>query len=161
MMSKKLLILTGSQGLWLVTAAWSWAAVQPESLTVGYASFSGHYVPMWIAVEDGLGKKYGLDLKAVYAGRMRPQQLLVSGDVPIVIATGSGALTSHILGAKDQVIVANFIDKVGGGIYARGEIKRPEDLRGKTVALVARARFPIRLPGMSCARNWVSCPTAM
>ena len=114
MTSKNLLILTGSFGLWLMAAAWSLAAVQLESLTVGYASFSGHYVPMWIAVEDGLGKKYGLDLKAVYAGRMRPQQLLVSGDVPIVIATGSGALTSHILGAKDQVIVASFINKSRG-----------------------------------------------
>jgi ABC-type nitrate/sulfonate/bicarbonate transport system substrate-binding protein len=31
--------------------------------------------------------------------------------------------------------VANFIDKVGGGIYARSEIKRPEDLRGKTVGV--------------------------
>jgi ABC-type nitrate/sulfonate/bicarbonate transport system substrate-binding protein len=111
------------------------AAVQLDSLTVGYSSFSGHYTPVWIAVEDRLGRKYGLDLKVVYAGRMRPQQLLVSGEIPIVIATGSGALTSHILGVKDQVIVANFIDKVGGGIYARSEIKRPEDLRGKTVGV--------------------------
>jgi ABC-type nitrate/sulfonate/bicarbonate transport system substrate-binding protein len=135
MTSKKLLILTGSFGLWLVAAAWSLAAVQLESLTVGYASFSGHYVPMWIAVEDALGKKYGLDLKAVYAGRMRPQQLLVSGDVPIVIATGSGALTSHILGAKDQVIVASFINKVGGAIYSKSEIKSAEDLRGKVIGV--------------------------
>jgi ABC-type nitrate/sulfonate/bicarbonate transport system substrate-binding protein len=50
------------------------AATQLDPVTVGYASFSGHYTSMWIAVEDGLGKKYGIDLKAVYAGRMRPQQ---------------------------------------------------------------------------------------
>jgi ABC-type nitrate/sulfonate/bicarbonate transport system substrate-binding protein len=111
------------------------AATQLDQVTVGYASFSGHYTSMWIAVEDGLGKKYGIDLKAVYAGRMRPQQLLVSGDVPVGIATGSGALTSHIVGAKDQVIVANFINKVGGAIYAKPEIKTPEDLRGKTIAV--------------------------
>jgi ABC-type nitrate/sulfonate/bicarbonate transport system substrate-binding protein len=120
---------------WVVSVSGAGAAVQLDSLTVGYSSFSGHYTPVWIAVEDRLGRKYGLDLKVVYAGRMRPQQLLVSGEIPIVIATGSGALTSHILGVKDQVIVANFIDKVGGGIYARSEIKRPEDLRGKTVGV--------------------------
>jgi hypothetical protein len=57
-------------------------------------------------VEDRLGRKYGLDLKAVYAGRVRPQQLLASGEVPLVIASGSGAVTSHVLGVKDQVIVA-------------------------------------------------------
>jgi hypothetical protein len=56
MTSKKFLILTGSLGFWVAATAWSLAAVQLESLTVGYASFSGHYVPLWIAVEDGLGK---------------------------------------------------------------------------------------------------------
>jgi ABC-type nitrate/sulfonate/bicarbonate transport system substrate-binding protein len=119
----------------LASASRVMAAVPLDNVTVGYASFSGHYTPMWIAVEDGLGKKYGIDLKAVYAGRMRPQQLLMSGDVPVVIATGSGALTSHILGVKDQVIVANFINKVGGAIYSKNEIKGPEDLRGKTLGV--------------------------
>ena len=126
----------------LAVLSWCWTAVAGagaathlDNVTVGYASFSGHYTPMWIAVEDALGKKYGIDLKAVYAGRMRPQQLLMSGDVPMVIATGSGALTSHIVGAKDQVIVANFINKVGGAIYSKPEIKTPEDLRGKTIGV--------------------------
>ena len=75
-----------------------YAASTSESLTIGYSSFSGHYVPLWIAIEDHLGKKYGLDLKAVYAGRARPQQLLMSGEMLFVVATGTGALTSHVLG---------------------------------------------------------------
>jgi len=93
---------------------------------------------MWIAVEDRIGRKYGIELKAIYAGRLRPQQLLMSGDVPIVVATGSGALTSHVLGSKDQVIVAINMTKVGGGIFARSEIRSGEDLRGKTIG-VSRA----------------------
>ena len=135
MTGRKFLIAVSWLGWWVVAASWVGAAGQLDNVTVGYASFSGHYTPMWIAVEDGLGRKHGIDLKAVYAGRMRPQQLLVSGDVPIVIATGSGALTSHILGAKEQVIVANFINKVGGAIYSKSEIKSPEDLRGKVVGV--------------------------
>jgi ABC-type nitrate/sulfonate/bicarbonate transport system substrate-binding protein len=135
-MSSKIVVTAWSMlWIWLVSVCCAIAATPLENVTVGYASFSGHYTPMWIAMEDGLGKKHGIDLKAVYAGRMRPQQLLMSGDVPVVIATGSGALTSHILGVKDQVIVANFINKVGGAIYAKSEIKGPEDLRGKTVGV--------------------------
>jgi NitT/TauT family transport system substrate-binding protein len=134
MHQKILALLAALSWCWIAVAS-AVAATQLDPVTVGYASFSGHYTSMWIAVEDGLGKKYGIDLKAVYAGRMRPQQLLVSGDVPVVIATGSGALTSHIVGAKDQVIVANFINKVGGAIYAKPEIKTPEDLRGKTIGV--------------------------
>jgi len=89
-------------------------------------------------VEERIGRKYGIELKDIYAGRLRPQQLLVSGDVPIVVATGSGALTSHALGSKDQVLVAINMNKVGGGIFAKGEIKTAEDLRGKIIG-VSRA----------------------
>ena len=75
-----------------------------------------------------------VDLRAVYAGRVRPQQLLASGETPFVIASGSGAVTSHVLGVKDQVIVALLSTKLGGGIFAKSEIKRPEDLKGKLIA---------------------------
>lgn len=122
----------------ITSGATSFAGQQIESLAVGYSSLAGHHTPMWIAVEDRIGRKYGIDLKAIYAGRLRPQQLLMSGDVPIVVATGSGALTSHVLGSRDQVIVAINMNKVGGGIFAKSEIKSAEDLRGKTIG-VSRA----------------------
>ena len=112
----------------------TYAAARLEPLTVGYSSFSGAYGPLWIAVEEQLGRKHGLDLKSVYAGRVRPQQLLASGEVPFVIATGTGALSSHILGIKDQVIVLTFINKVSSGIFTRTDIKTTDELRGKTIA---------------------------
>jgi ABC-type nitrate/sulfonate/bicarbonate transport system substrate-binding protein len=114
---------------WIALASLAYSASPTESLTLGYSSFSGHYVPLWIAVEDRLGKKYGLDLKAVYAGRLRPQQLLIGGEAPVVVATGTGALTSHVLGVKDQVIVLSFVNRVAGVIVTKPEIKNAEDLK--------------------------------
>ena len=119
---------------WVALAPTVFAASQTESVTIGYSSFSGAYGPLWIAVEDQLGKKYGLELKAIYAGRIRPQQLLASGEVPFVVATGTGALTSHILGVKDQVIVLTFVNKVNSSLFTKADIKSPEGLRGKTIA---------------------------
>jgi hypothetical protein len=49
----------------------SFAAAATDQVTVGYSSFSGAYVPLWIAVEEQLGRKYGLELKAIYVGRVR------------------------------------------------------------------------------------------
>ncbi|HWH78551.1 MAG TPA: ABC transporter substrate-binding protein [Candidatus Binatus sp.] len=109
------------------------AADKLESVTVGYSSFSGDYVPLWIGVEDRIGKKYGIDLKAVYAGRARPQQLLIGGEALIVIASGTGALTSHIVGVKDQVIILAFSSRVPGVLFTRPEIKSAEDLKGKVI----------------------------
>jgi ABC-type nitrate/sulfonate/bicarbonate transport system substrate-binding protein len=117
----------------LVLCASSSHGAQLESVTVGYSSFSGDYVPLWIGVEDHIGNKYGIDLKAVYAGRARPQQLLISGEALIVIASGTGALTSHILGVKDQVIVLTFSSKVPGVMFTKPEIKSAEDLKGKVI----------------------------
>ena len=134
MASKKYLIALWLVYGWIALAPAGLAAPQFESVTVGYSSFSGAYVPLWIAVEERLGRKYGLDLKAVYAGRIRPQQLLVSGETPFVVATGTGALTSHAVGIKDQVIILTFVNKVGSAIFSRTEIKSPEELKGKTIA---------------------------
>ena len=134
-MKKNQLVLAMTTGWVLILMnCLSFAAASLEPLAVGYSSFSGAYLPLWIAVEEGLGKKYGLDLKAIYAGRIRPQQLLATGEEPFVMATGTGALTSHILGVKDQVIVMTTINKVNSAIFSRPEIKSAEELRGKTVA---------------------------
>src|SRR5438094_8016355 len=89
---------------WLAVASACFAASELQNLTVGYSSFSGDYVPLWIAIEDQLGKKYGLDLKAVYAVRARPQQLLMNGETPLVLATGTGALPSHVIGVKARCV---------------------------------------------------------
>ena len=134
-MKKNQLVLAMTTGwVWILMNCFCFAAASLESLTVGYSSFSGAYLPLWIAVEEGLGKKYDLDLKAIYAGRIRPQQLLATGEVPFVMATGTGALTSHILGVKDQVIIMTTINRVNSAIFSRPEIKSAEELRGKTVA---------------------------
>jgi ABC-type nitrate/sulfonate/bicarbonate transport system substrate-binding protein len=119
---------------WIALTPAAFAASQMDSVTIGYSSFAGAYDPLWIAVEEQLGRKHGLELKAIYAGRIRPQQLLASGEVPFVVATGTGALSSHILGVKDQVIILTFVNKVDSAIFSKADIKSPEELRGKTIA---------------------------
>ncbi|MGZ8522563.1 MAG: ABC transporter substrate-binding protein [Candidatus Binatia bacterium] len=126
--------------IWLISLGWlgltpvAFAATLLEPVTIGYSTFSGAYLPLWIAIDERLGAKYGLDMRAIYAGRIRPQQLLASNEVPFVMASGTGALTSHILGVKDQAIILVTINKVNSAIFSRPEIKRAEDLRGKTIA---------------------------
>lgn len=128
-------------GLALLPTAIGFAAVPLERLTVAYSNFTGTYAPLWVAVEENLGAKYGLDLKAIYAGRIRPQQLLAMGEVPIVLATATGTITSHILGVKDHVLVATITNKVGTSLFVKPEIRSVEDLRGKTIATGRPAAF--------------------
>ena len=112
----------------------AFGAARLEPVTIGYSNFTGTYAPLWIAVEEHLGAKHGLDLKAIYAGRIRPQQLLATGEVPIVLATATGTITSHIVGVKDQVVVATITNKVTTSLFSKPEIKTVEDLKGKVIA---------------------------
>jgi len=134
MIGIKLLITFSIGCASLLVGSLCFAAATLEPVTIGYSTFSGAYLPLWIAVEERLGRKHNLDLKAIYAGRIRPQQLLASNEVPFVMATGTGAITSHILGVKDQAIIFVTINKVNSAIFSRPEIKTAEDLRGRIVA---------------------------
>jgi len=119
---------------WLFHAGLVSAADRLQPLTVGYSNFTGTYGPLWIAIEEHVGTKYGLDLKAIYAGRVRPQQLLATGEVPIVVASATGTMASHIVGVKDHVLVATITSKVGTSIFSQGDLKTVDDLKGKTIA---------------------------
>jgi hypothetical protein len=41
---------------WMGCASVAFAAAQLDSVTIGFSSFSGFYGPLWLAVEDGVGK---------------------------------------------------------------------------------------------------------
>src|SRR5215468_8902129 len=58
----------------------SCAASGSQKLKIMYSSLNGAYAPFWIAVEEGLGRKYGLDLEAIYGGRTPANLMLASGE---------------------------------------------------------------------------------
>ena len=118
----------------LIVVADARAANEPVRLKIIYSSFTGAYTPLWLAVEEKLGRKYGLDFEAVYAGRARPHQLLLSGDAQYVVSTGTGVVSSYAVGTKDLVIIASFVNATGSSIFSKPQIKTAKELRGKTVA---------------------------
>lgn len=118
----------------LVVAGSARAASEPVRLKIIYSSFTGAYTPLWLAVEEKLGRKYGLEFEAVYAGRARPHQLLLSGDAQYVVSTGTGVVSSYAVGTKDLVIIASFVNATGSSIFSKPQIKTAKELRGKTVA---------------------------
>jgi len=118
----------------LVTPSVLPAATETQRLKIIYSSFTGAYTPLWIAIDEGLGRKNGLDLEAVYAGRARPHQLLLSGDAQYVVSTGTGVVSSYAGGQKDLVIVASFLNVTGSSLFTKPQITKPSELRGKVVA---------------------------
>lgn len=121
---------------WIVLfslATASFGAGEPLKLKIIYSSFTGAYTPLWLAVEEHLGRKYGLEIESVYAGRARPHQFLISGDAQYVVSTGTGVVSSYAVGNKDLVIIASFVNSTGASIFSNPKLKTAKELRGKII----------------------------
>ena len=90
----------------------------------------------WIAEEAGLFKKYGLAFQLVYissASMVTAAMLSGSGDV--AISGGEAIVRTSAQGVNELVFIAAAKNSLTHSILARPEIKRPEDLKGKTLGL--------------------------
>ena len=115
------------------TAALSTASAQtPAPILVAYAGQNETVGPMWVGIEKGTFKKYGIDVRLV---QMRNGALsmatLSSGQVQYNYGSPGNALSAAVGGMKIQC-VASPVQKIPRELIARKEIRTIEDLRGKT-----------------------------
>jgi NitT/TauT family transport system substrate-binding protein len=133
-------------GAIILTVIWATSAVAPargqakeEEIAIGYASPSGVMTPLYVAQEQGLFKKYGLGVKELLLLRgtgPAAAQMLVAGTAPI--AALGGALVEAAIRGAGIAYIASTSNHLVFSIYSRSEITRPEDLKGKTVAVDAK-----------------------
>jgi NitT/TauT family transport system substrate-binding protein len=90
---------------------------------------------VWVARERGLFKKYGVDMQFILMPR-NPLAIaaLLAGEIDAAII-GPGHLVNAGLSGAELVGIANFNQSLDWRLNARPEIKKPEDLRGKRVAV--------------------------
>jgi NitT/TauT family transport system substrate-binding protein len=114
-------------------------AQRKDDIAIGYASPSGVFAPVFVAQEQGLFKKYGLGVKELILLRgtgPAAAQMLVAGTAPI--AALGGALVEATLHGGGLAYIASTSNNLIFSLYSRPDIARPEDLKGKTIAVDAR-----------------------
>lgn len=124
----------------IATQALSKAWAQTSSpILVAYAGQNETVGPMWVGIEKGTFKKYGLDIRLV---QMRTGALsmatLSSGQVQYNYGSPGNALSAAVGGMKIQC-VASPVQKIPRELVARKEIRTLEDLRVKPSACKASA----------------------
>lgn len=109
----------------------------PQLIKSNFAtSVSGESVTVvWVANEQGLFRKHGLAVQLILMPRA-PLSIaaLVTGEIDMAV-TGPGHLLNAAVGGAEVIGVANFFQKLDYTLSARPEIKKPEDLRGKRLAI--------------------------
>ena len=106
-----------------------------EKVTIAYSSLSANMAPLWITHERGFFRKYGLDAQLVFIeSGSTTVQSLTSKDVVFAQMAGAGVLQSRLRGS-DVVMIAGVINTLTFKFYVDKNIKQPDQLKGKTVAV--------------------------
>jgi NitT/TauT family transport system substrate-binding protein len=105
-----------------------------QSIKVGYAALVAGQIAVWIAKDGGYLSKHGIEAELIYIPATTATQALIAGEIQLAQVTGVST-AGAILSGADVRIIASVQNKLAGSIYARPEIKSPEDLKGKRLGV--------------------------
>jgi NitT/TauT family transport system substrate-binding protein len=90
----------------------------------------------WVAQEAGLFKKYNLDFNLVFISSSAiVTAALLGGDTEMTITGGIGNVAAYVKGSTDLVFVGGVKNVMTQTLVACGNIKKPEDLKGKRIGV--------------------------
>ena len=107
------------------------AQAQPSrKVRIGYPSISSRQAQLWIAKDEGMFRKHGLDVELIFLrGGQVAIQALTGGDPPLV--TIGNVIIANLQG-HDVVLVGSVENSYDQSVFARpGTMSRMEQLRGK------------------------------
>ena len=132
----------GKRFIILVTALFlellSSTGTQAQSLTTfRIANGTSGETPavLWVGVDQGFYRKHGLNVEAIFM-RSGPLAMsaLASADVQMVF-TSSNNVLNVAAGGMDAAVIGTVVGRPEGDFMARPEIKKPEEHRGKQLAI--------------------------
>lgn len=107
----------------------------PRKFHWGVTSLSASQWIPWIAKEAKLYEKYGMEAELVLLrGSGQSAQAIIGGSILGAPCTLTTVIGANLSGA-DLVTVAHTVSGVQSKLLVRPEIKKPEDLRGKRIAV--------------------------
>jgi NitT/TauT family transport system substrate-binding protein len=122
---------------WFILAAALLASsVRAEPIKVAYSGVSAAGTPLWLAKEEGIFAKHGLEADLVTV-RSAPLQVtaLVSNEVQFVRGSVSSMLTAAAQGAKLKILLSLFAERASYDFLVSPSITRPSDLKGKKIGV--------------------------
>jgi NitT/TauT family transport system substrate-binding protein len=104
-------------------------AQDTKRIRIGYPSLSFRQSNVWVAKEEGLFRKYGLEVEPIFLrGGQIATQALAGGDPPIV---NIGTVVQANLTGYNLVLVAAVENQYDQIVFARPGITKLEQLKGK------------------------------
>jgi ABC-type nitrate/sulfonate/bicarbonate transport system substrate-binding protein len=106
-----------------------------RKLRMAFTSLSAVMLPPWVARENGIFAKHGLDVEVIATPTgVEGMNALIAGEVQFLQISG-GTTASAPLGGADVMVVGTTLDTLVQQLIARPEIEKPEQLKGKSVGI--------------------------
>jgi len=113
--------------------AGSAGAQELKKIRIGYPSLGFRQGHIWVAKDEGLFKKYGLDVEPIFLrGGQLAIQALAGGDPPIM---SIGQVVQAGLSGFDLTLIAGVESYYDSTIFGRSRITRLEQLKGKRLGI--------------------------
>jgi NitT/TauT family transport system substrate-binding protein len=107
----------------------------PLKITVGYTTTSATMLAVWVAANERIFEKQGLDANVV---RIRPaapvSAALYSGEMDVAVA-GAEYFIGTRMNGSDHIFIGVCYPYLSGSLFAQPEIKYVKELKGKTIAV--------------------------
>jgi NitT/TauT family transport system substrate-binding protein len=123
--------------IWIILAIALFASpVRAEPIKIAYSGVSASGTPVWLAKEEGIFTKHGLDAELITV-RSAPLQVtaLVSNEVQFVRGSASSMLTAAAQGAKLKILFSLFAERASYDFLVSPSITNPRDLKGKKIGV--------------------------
>ncbi len=128
-------LIFASWALWLgASATLPHGAHAQERVRAYYPGISGSQVPLFVASDVGLFKKYGLYVDAVFISGAAGTAAQLAGEVQFGVGQSFTTITGALAGA-DTVIGATYLNKLLYSFVTTPEIARPSELIGKKIGV--------------------------
>src|SRR5947209_7717639 len=107
---------------------------EPAKVLIAHGAISNNVEPLWIAKEQGIFRKYGIDAELVFIIAGRAMQAMLAEQVPVGLV-GATHVINAVTANGDLVMILGLQNTLDYLFIARPSIKSAEELKGKKVAI--------------------------
>ena len=111
------------------------AAAAQMKVRVNWSAIAAGQSGIWIANDEGLFKKNGLDVELLHIpSSSRVIQTMLAGEIAISYVDGRNAIQSALTGS-DVALIAAVTNRFVFSFFARPQFQRVSDLKGKRIGV--------------------------